>query len=74
MKRVVATGHRMIRWLGVILLAASACQSSTGHEVALNTPDAAACFLEVMRSFYDDPAAYNTACVAMLRIPPFITD
>lgn len=46
----------------------------TGHEVALNTPDAAACFLEVMRSFYDDPAAYNTDCVPMLRIPPFITE
>jgi len=46
----------------------------TGHEVALNTPDAATCFLEVMRSFYDDPAAYDTDCVPMLRIPPFITE
>jgi pimeloyl-ACP methyl ester carboxylesterase len=45
----------------------------SGHEVALNTPDAAACFLEVMRSFYDDPSRYTTDCVAALRIPPFAT-
>ena len=43
----------------------------SGHEVALNTPDAAACFLQVMRSFYDDPARYNADCVASLRVPPF---
>jgi hypothetical protein len=45
----------------------------SGHEVALNTPDAAACFLEVMRSFYDGPAGYNTDCVAALQVPPFAT-
>ena len=45
----------------------------TGHEVALNTPDAAACFLEVMRGFYDNPAEFNDGCVASLRIPPFVT-
>ncbi len=46
----------------------------TGHEVAVNTPDAAACFLEVMRNFYDNPAAFNTDCVVALRIPPFVID
>ena len=45
----------------------------TGHEVALNTADAAACFLEVMRGFYDNPAEFNDDCVASLRIPPFVT-
>jgi pimeloyl-ACP methyl ester carboxylesterase len=45
----------------------------TGHEVALSTPDAAACFLEVMRGFYDNPAEFNDGCVAALRIPPFVT-
>lgn len=45
----------------------------TGHEVALNTPDAADCFLGVMRSFYDNPADYNADCVATLTVPPFQT-
>jgi pimeloyl-ACP methyl ester carboxylesterase len=45
----------------------------TGHEVALNTPDAANCLLEVMRNFYDDPTGYNTDCVAALAVPPFAT-
>jgi pimeloyl-ACP methyl ester carboxylesterase len=45
----------------------------TGHEVALNTPDAADCFLSVMRSFFDNPAEYNADCVAALTVPPFQT-
>src|SRR5215217_1775642 len=45
----------------------------TGHEVALNTPDAADCFLSVMRSFLDNPADYNADCVATLTVPPFQT-
>ncbi|HEY6647131.1 MAG TPA: alpha/beta hydrolase, partial [Mycobacterium sp.] len=45
----------------------------TGHEVALNTPEAADCFLSVMRSFFDDPAEYNADCVATLTVPPIQT-
>jgi len=45
----------------------------TGHEVALNTPDAADCFLSVMRSFLDNPVDYNADCVATLTVPPFQT-
>jgi pimeloyl-ACP methyl ester carboxylesterase len=43
----------------------------TGHEVAVNTPEAADCFLGVMRGFFDDPADYNAECVAALTVPPF---
>jgi pimeloyl-ACP methyl ester carboxylesterase len=46
----------------------------TGHEVALNTADAADCFLSVMRSFYDHPSDYDANCVAALRVPSFVTD
>jgi pimeloyl-ACP methyl ester carboxylesterase len=45
----------------------------TGHEVALNTPEAADCFLSVMRSFFDNPVEYNADCVATLTVPPLQT-
>jgi pimeloyl-ACP methyl ester carboxylesterase len=45
----------------------------TGHEVALNTPEAADCFLSIMRGFFDNPADYNGDCVATLTVPPFQT-
>jgi pimeloyl-ACP methyl ester carboxylesterase len=45
----------------------------TGHELALNTPEAAKCFLSVMRGFFDNPADYNADCVATLTVPPFQT-
>lgn len=47
--------------------------AGSGHEVARNTPGAAACFLAVMRDFYDRPSDYRTDCVRTLRNPPFAT-
>ncbi|MBV8928894.1 MAG: alpha/beta fold hydrolase [Mycobacteriaceae bacterium] len=43
----------------------------SGHEVAASTADAANCFIEVMRNFFDDPSAYNADCVGALTVPPF---